>query len=372
MPTLRCHYLLLVSSGEPLPPGPAATEFGLARLPSVPLLPPVADLFGPGASTFAREARRAQAAFAFTGERTVQRGVGNFFEAAATVLGRCVGSSEGWALDVDRLWPVRLSEVKELPEDPLPEDLFSVAFHEQGGDVYRAETMGLSKLDQEEIGFQFQGRHLFDEAELLCAHVADYAMGQPRRVSSGQTMTFGFDRLLFASRVEEPREPSPRARLLSHLRATVAPERQRLLVTSFAPMSSAAVSSLTDVLQRAQTQEEIVEGLGLVGEPPHQTHTLRLCACLTAAAPRECFVAVRDEPEAVIDSGWIFSCGAAHSPSELQVETLGLFVERYPGALRYVALPQGCRVEWRDGEVLVDPGRAQAILEEEDAEAEPR
>ncbi len=88
-----------------------------------------------------------------------------FFVEAHRLLKHAVRRQRGWALDVLRLWPMRLEAVAdELPDEPFAEDLFTVAFRPQGEQGLRAETLGLSKLAHRELSFAFRGPELIEDA----------------------------------------------------------------------------------------------------------------------------------------------------------------------------------------------------------------
>jgi hypothetical protein len=173
---------------------PRGVELSLTQMDEL-VTPHDVSLFGPHASEMPRY--KPKAGFLLAVLKETKGSAGTFFADAQNVLTSAIGSIDGWGLDVLRLYPFPLGSTRELPEDPFAEDLISVGFHEQGDHGFRAETFGLSKLGQREVSFQFRGSELLEDAAILCSHLADYAMSQARRVEHRQTMSFGFDKLLF-------------------------------------------------------------------------------------------------------------------------------------------------------------------------------
>src|SRR4051794_26522872 len=165
---------------------PHGTIVTLEPIAAIPPFTSDDELFGPHAQPFVRAPRKAAWLLSIT--REVKGGTGTFFADVHRLLLQSTRGLTGWGLDVLRLWPFPLHKADELPDDPFAEDLFSVGFVEQGEHGFRAETVGLAKLDQRELSFQFAGRDLLEDAALFCAHLADWAMGQARRVGHDQTM----------------------------------------------------------------------------------------------------------------------------------------------------------------------------------------
>lgn len=356
MPKLSYYCLLLTDGQAPAAPELSESEFKVVALPGVPRLDPDTELFGPFAHELSGALSEAKAAFLFHGAREVNRDAGTFFAVAHGLLARAVEGVSGYGLDVLRLWPFPLAQVGELPEDPLAEDLFSVGFYERADEGYRAETFGLAKLGQRGIAFEFRGRDLIDEAALMCARLADYALAQSRRVAHGQTMSFGFDRVAFrASEGAEAGGP---------LRAWHAPFVQRVLpdelfagvgqleVRTYVPMSEQLSDDLSLALRRSFEQRQVVEALELSGEGPHQSTEVRACAC---AGGEHGLRGFRQDPGSVRDSGWTFTCARPPPGThEIGIGPLGGLVRRLPQVLRYLSLPPGSVVEWHGQKVAID------------------
>ena len=195
--------------------------------------------------------------------------------------------------------------------------------------------------------FNFLGDELMDEAGTMCAHLADYAMTQSRRVTSGQSMTFGYDALWF--RAFDGKEA------VSAFAAKVLGDEHRplplLRAGASIPMSEAPAPDLTDALRRSLEQRLVLEEYEVPGDSPHQTSELKLCAC--AGGP-EGLRGWREEPASAKESGWTISCRRRHLPQELAVLALGVAVQRHPQIFRYLALPPGSSLQWHNDRVLVD------------------
>lgn len=360
-------YCLVYTDGA-APRASTDPEFKWHALPDVPRPGPHDELFGPYALQAAKEINTRQKAYLLHGHRPNTRAADQFFGTAHITLAHSVQGLKGVGLDVLRCWPFSLADADELPPDPLPEDVFAVGFEEVGPHELRAQTYGLSKLGQREIRFSFRDRGLMEEASLLCAHLADYVMGQSRRVHHGQSMTFGFDRVLFRS-TEGAAAGGP-------LRAWHPPFIQRALpaelfngiglldVSAFAPLSEATTEDLSDVLTRSLTQRLLLEELGVPGDSPSQHDVLETCGCheLTFG-----WKAARLEPKASKESGWTVTCHKPHHPDELHQRGVGELTRKVPMLLRYLALPPGCGVTWNGpSDVKIECGELPADRGESD------
>ncbi|MBL8953741.1 MAG: hypothetical protein JNK82_23400 [Myxococcaceae bacterium] len=334
---------------------PRGVELSLTQLDEVVM--PDTSLFGPHAAEMARY--RPHAVYLLALVRDTKGSAGSFFADCQQILAEAVEGLEGWGLDVLRMYPFPLSGARDLPEDPFAEDLISVGFHEQGDHGFRAETFGLSKLGQREISFTFKGGELLEDAAILCSHLADYAMSQGRRVENKQTMSFGFDKLLFLAAEGEHYNgtfrgwhPPFMSRLL--------PERLftgvgALKVMGYARPTAPPQLDLTPVLHRALEQRLVLEEYDLTGESPHQSATARMCSCITGILGLR---AERKEPQSQKESGWSFTCGKEHQPSELQNRTLEEAALKVPEIMKYLALPPGCVLKFNEQGVHVDTHRA--------------
>ncbi|MFL5318545.1 MAG: hypothetical protein ACJ790_02740, partial [Myxococcaceae bacterium] len=317
------------------------------ELPNVPLPNPGDELFGPWAGEASRELKKMRRAFLFEAHRDRLREPEQFFAHVNGALASSISGLRGYAVDVLRLWPLPIRELEELPQDPLPEDLFAVGFEDVTAGGIRAQSFGLAKLGQREVRFTFTDRSLMDEAALLVAHLADYAMHHSRRVEHGQTMSFGFDRLTFQAS-EGAEAGGPFRAWHAPLVQAVLPEEAftgvgMLDLKAHLPLSEETTSDLTDVLRRSLLQRLLLEELGMPGDAPSQHAVLRTCGCPELATA---WKAVRDEPNASKDSGWSVTCVKAHAQKDLHERTVGDLTRRVASLLRYLALPPGCTVIW--------------------------
>ena len=359
MPTLSSFFAIFTDGQAPRldPVFPAATFVALDPIPIVPAFSGDDELFGPHAQPFVRAPKKA--GWLLTVTREVKGGAGTFFADAHKILIHSTRGLHGWGVDVLRLWPFPLHKGDELPDDPFAEDLFSVGFAEQGEHGFRAETVGLAKLDQRELSFTFQGKDLLEDAALFCAHLADWAMGQGRRVGHEQTMAYGFDRVLFRA-IEGVGAGGP-------FRGWHPPVIQRLLpearfpgvgvlqVYTFASSGNQPSLDLSSTLRRALEQRQMLEAEGLTGESPHQSAIAEACAC--AGGP-DGLRGVRHEPRSQKDSGWTFTCQKKHASADLGSLTLGALAHRLPQILTFLALPPGCSVDFQADEKTVIDSRA--------------
>jgi hypothetical protein len=293
----------------------------------------------------------------------------SFFDQVRHVLLEAVSGLEGVGLDVLRLWPFPLGgAAEEFSEDLLADDLFSVGFQELGDSVFRAETFGLAKLGQRELVFTFCGRDLLDDAQLLCGHLADWLLEHRRVVRAGDSLHFGFDRLIF--RAAEGTAGGP-------FRGWHPPLIQRLLPEALFPgvgltevraadeSGFESADNVTAVLRRAFDQRQLLEEYDLLGDSPHLSKTASVRGRVRQLAR---LTAVRDEPRGTKDSGWHFLGIPSDSSSDSGVVSLGDLVRRAPGLVRFLALPPGVRLEWNAHGVLhVDVSRARELeVDDED------
>lgn len=336
---------------------PRGVELSLTQMEEL-VLPNDVSLFGPHAAEMQRFKPKAGYLLALI--RETKGSAATFFADSQRILAEAVAGLEvGWGLDVLRLYPFPLTGARDLPEDPFAEDLISVGFHEQGDHGFRAETFGLSKLGQREISFAFKGGELLEDAAILCSHLADYVMSQARRVENKQTMSFGFDKLLFLA-AEGEMFNGPFRGWHPPFMSRLLPERLfygvgALRVMGYARPTASPQNDLTPVLHRALEQRLVLEEYDLTGESPHQSTTARTCACLVGALG---MVAERKEPQSQKESGWTFTCGKEHLPPELSNKTLEEVALKLPEVMKYLALPPGCVVRFSEQGVTVDAHRA--------------
>jgi hypothetical protein len=372
LPTLRCCFVIYTDGGAPsdafAPPNLGSTRVLLSELPEL-IVPSRADeLFGPHTQAFSRF--NPKRGFLLSLSRSVSGGAGHFFTEARRVMLEASAGLNGFGFDVLRLWPFPLQSAAEaLPEEPLAEDLFSVGFTEMGEHGFRAETVGLSKLEQREISFEFQGRDLLEDAALMCGHLADWAMEQGHRVQHGQSMAYGFDRLTFFATEGDAGGPfrgwhPPLIQKL--LPPEVFPGVGVLEVRAVGDGNDAEREPLTLALMRALDQRLVLEEFDLTGDSPFHSATAKVRGFVHGL---RALTALREEPNASKDSGWRFVSRTTHDGPAEGLMTLGELANRVPEIIRYLALPPGVRLEWdTDGRLKVDTSKAQAALDEDDAD----
>jgi|GEM_PF-2432118 len=371
MPTLSSFFAIFTDgtvprADMPVPPG---TFVVLEPIVPIPVFSQDDELFGPHAQSFVRAPKKH--GWLLTVTREVKGGAGTFFSDVHKILVQASKGHLGFGIDVLRLWPFPLHKVDELPDDPFAEDLFSVGFAEQGEHGFRAETIGLAKLAQRELSFEFFGKDLLEDAALLCAHLADWAMGQGRRVGHEQTMAYGFDRVLFRA-IEGVEAGGP-------FRGWHPPVIQRLLpesrfagvgvaqVLTYSSSGNEPTPDMTTTLRRALEQRMVLEAENLTGESPHQSATAEACAC--AGGP-DGLRGTRHEPRAQKDSGWSFTCHKSHPSSDLGSLTLGALAHRAPQIVKYLALPPGCSIDFVAGDVVIDSAAARRDEDDEPEESD--
>ncbi|MBL9038634.1 MAG: hypothetical protein JNG84_08990 [Archangium sp.] len=370
MPTLRCFFAIYTDGGSPTdsfdPPPGVDVFFGEMG----EIFKPVNgdQLFGPHVGPFNRF--KPKRGFLLGFSRTVRGPSTPFFVDVRQALLDAVDGVKGYSLDVLRLWPFPLSEAANaLPDDPLPEDLFSVGFTDMGDHGYRAETFGLAKLGQREVSFAFQGKPLLDEAALMCGHLADWVMDHPARVEHGQSMAFGFERIVFHA-AEGADAGGP-------LRGWHPPVMQQLLPETIFPGVGALEvfaqlgeprserHDLTLPLQRALEQRLVLEEYDVTGDAPYAATTARVRG---AVHELRSLSAWRTEPEKANDSGWSFSSRVVGDGLEPGVVSLGDLAHQMPDLVRFLALPPGVRMEWNaDGALQVDTSKVQATGGDDDS-----
>lgn len=355
-------FFCLVYTDGAAPRASTDPEFKWHELPDVPRPGPHDELFGPFALQAAKEIKLHKKAYLLHGRRAQTRGADQFFATAHITLAHSVQGLKGVGLDVLRCWPFSLRDADELPPDPLAEDVFAVGFEEVGQHDLRAQTYGLAKLGQREIRFNFKDRALVEEAALLCGHLADYVMSQSRRVHHGQSMTFGFDRVMFRSTEGADAGGPLRSWHPPFIQQALPPELFEgiglLDVSGFQPLSEATTSDLSDILKRSLTQRLLLEELGIPGDAPSQQDTLETCGCHDLATA---WKASRVEPRASKESGWTVTCVKAHNPDELHQRSVGELTRKVSALLRYLVLPPGCSVVWNGpAEVQIDCGKLPA------------
>ncbi len=365
MPTLSCFFAIY-TDGEGLHdsfPSPTGTDVFLGEMGSLTLPGPRDELFGPHANIFQRVKPKRGFLLGF---RRKHRGrAETFFREVRTAVLRATLGLHGVGLDVLRLTPFPLQTANEaLPEDLLAEDLFSVGFTEMGEHGLRAETIGLSKLGQREITFEFTDPALMEEAALMCGHLADYLLDHNKRIAHGQSMSFGFDRITFFSAEGEAGGPfrgwhPPLVQKL--VPEDLFPGVGVLEVHSYPPGNGEKREDLTIPLRRALEQRTLLEELDLTGDAPHSTSTAQVKGYITRLKE---LAATREESASSKDSGWRFRNTASES-GENGVMTLGDLARRVPEIVRFLALPQGVKLTWNEEGVL-DVDRTRVELDEEE------
>lgn len=348
-------------------PPNSGTRITLLELPELVVPARSDELFGPHVQSFTRFTPRR--GFLLALARTVRGGAGPFFHDARRVFLEVSAGLRGFGFDVLRLWPFPLESASEaLPDEPLAEDLFSVGFTEMGEHGFRAETVGLSKLDQREVSFEFRGRELLEDAALMCGHLADWAMEQGQRVQHGQSMAYGFDRLTFFAAEGDAGGP---------FRGWHPPLIQKLLPSEVFPgVGVLEVQTVEEVggerqpltvpLIRALEQRLILEEHDLTGDAPFHSATAKVRGFVHAL---RALTAVREEPVASKDSGWRLISRTTHDGPPEGLMTLAEIANRVPEIIRYLALPPGVRLEWdTEGRLTVDASKAHAALDEDEAD----
>ncbi len=365
MPTLSCFFAIY-TEGESLLdsfPAPTGTDVFLAEMSELTLPSASDELYGPHATIFSRFKPRRGFLLGF---RRELKGRGEpFFNEVRSALLHATTGLKGVGLDVLRLWPFPLELAHEvLPEDFLPEDVFSVGFTEMGDHGLRAETIGLSKVGQREITFEFAEHALIEEAALMCGHLADWLLEHTQRIEHGQAMSFGFDRITFLSAEGAAGGP---------FRGWHPPLVQRLLpqelfpgvgvleVHVCPPGNGELREDLTGALRRALEQRLLLDELDLTGDSPHASCTAQVKGFVKALKN---LVATREESMSAKDSGWRFRCTIDGGAVEPGVTTLVDLARRAPELVRFLALPHGVTLTWdAEGELEIDSSRVQ-LLEE--------
>ncbi len=366
MPTLSCFFAIY-TNGEGLHdsfPSPAGTDVFLGEMGTLIVPGSKDELFGPHANIFQRV--KPKRGFLLGFHRKQRGRAETFFREVRTAVMRATLGVHGVGLDILRLTPFPLETASDaLPEDMLAEDLFAVGFTEMGEHGLRAETIGLSKLGQREITFEFTDAALMEEAALMCGHLADYLLDHNKRIVHGQSMSFGFDRITFFSAEGAAGGPfrgwhPPLVQKL--LPEELFPGVGVLEVHSFPPSSGvAAREDLTIPLRRALEQRTVLEELDLTGDSPHSTATAQVKGFITELKE---LVAVREESMSSKDSGWRFR-NTARDSGENGVMTLADLARRVPEIVRYLALPHGVKLSWNEQGLLeVDNSRVELDEEE--------
>lgn len=315
------------------------------------------ELFGPYANLFQRV--KVKRCFLLGFRKTAPGRSDAFFREVRTAVLRATDGVIGLGLDILRLWPFPLESAGDaLPEDFLAEDLFSVGFTEMGEHGLRAETVGLSKLGQREVTFEFTDPALIEEAALLCGHLADWLLEHNRRVVHGQSMAFGFDRLVFVSAEGAAGGPfrgwhPPLVQKL--LPEELFPGVGVLEIHASAPGHDEVREDLTIALRRALEQRLLLEELDLTGDSPHASSTAQVKGFVTELKN---LVAVREESVASKDSGWRFRSSVVGDSGEDGVRSLIDIARRAPELVRFLALPHGVKLTWNaEGNLSLDRSR---------------
>ncbi len=359
--TLSCFFAIY-TDGAALSdqfPSPTGADVFLGEMGSL-LVPGAKDeLFGPHVTAFSRTQHKRGFLLGF---RRESRGrAETFFNEVRTAVLAATKNVNGFALDVLRLWPFPLDQAHDaLPEHLLAEDLFSVGFTDMGQHGMRGETVGLSKLGQREISFEFSDRALMEEAAVMCGHLADWFLEHGRRVEHGQSMGLGFDRISFFAAEGNAGGPfrgwhPPLVQKLvpAHLFDGVGV----LEVKASPPGLPDQLEDLTVPLRRAQEQRLLLEELDLRGDAPHASTTAQVKGFVTGL---ESLTAYREESTSSRDSGWRIRSTAEGDSGENGVMTLADLSRRAPDLVRYLALPEGVRLAWNaQGRLELDRSRVE-------------
>ncbi|MDP1824862.1 MAG: hypothetical protein Q8L48_16520 [Archangium sp.] len=368
MPTLSCFFAIY-TEGESLHdsfPSPASTDVFLGEMGTLILPGPRDELFGPHATAFQRF--KPKRGFLLGFRRKLRGRAETFFSEVRTAVLRATVGVKGVGLDILRLYPFPLQTAADaLPEDLLAEDLFSVGFTEMGDHGLRAETIGLAKLGQREITFEFTDPALLEEAALMCGHLADWLLDHNKRIVHGQSMSFGFDRITFLSAEGDAGGP---------FRGWHPPLIQKLVpeelfpgvgvleVHANPPGNGDLREDLTVPLRRSFEQRTLLEELDLTGDAPHSSATAQVKGFVTEL---KSVVAMREESTSSKDSGWRFRSTVEGDSGENGVMSLADIARRAPEMVRFLALPQGVKLTWNAAGVL-EVDRSRVELDEDDEE----
>lgn len=359
--TLSCFFAIY-TDGAALTdnfPSPAGTDVFLGEMGTL-LVPGAKDeLFGPHVAAFGRA--KFKRGFLLGFRRELKGRSEPFFSQVRASLLAATAGVQGFALDVLRLWPFPLEQAEEaLPEHLIAEDLFSVGFTDMGEHGVRGETIGLAKLGQREITFEFRDATLMEEAALMCGHLAEWFLEHNRRIEHGQSMSLGFDRITFFAAEGSAGGP---------FRGWHPPLIQKLVppklfegvgvleVRASPPGNTEQLEDLTVPLTRSREQRLLLEELDLTGDSPHASSTAQVKGFITGL---EFLVAHREEPTSSKDSGWRLRSTAEGDSGEVGFMTLADLSRRAPDIVRYLALPQGVKLTWNDrGALELDRSRVQ-------------
>lgn len=368
MATLSCFFAIYTDGGAPTDhfPSPAGSDVFVGEMGTLLVPGPKDELFGPHVAAFQREKFKRGFLLGFRRELK-GRSEAFFSEVRASVLAATKGVN-GFALDVLRLWPFPLQQAEEaLPEHLIAEDLFSVGFTDMGAHGVRGETVGLAKLGQREITFEFKDPELMEEAALMCGHLADWFLEHNRRVEHGQSMSLGFDRISFFAAEGGAGGP---------FRGWHPPLIQKLVpanlfegvgvleVKASPPGSTESLEDLTVPLARSREQRLLLEEFDLTGDSPHASSTAQVKGFITGL---EYLVAYREESTSSKDSGWRLRSTAEGDSGEVGVMTLADLSRRAPEIVRYLALPVGVKLTWNErGDLDIDRSKIELDVETED------
>ncbi|MGV3620035.1 MAG: immunity protein Imm33 domain-containing protein [Archangium sp.] len=361
MATLSCFFAIY-TDGAALTenfPSPAGADVFLGEMGTL-LVPGAKDeLFGPHVTAF--QHAKFKRGFLLGFRREVKGRSETFFSQVRASMIAATRGVNGFGLDVLRLWPFPLEQADEaLPEHLIAEDLFSVGFTDMGDHGVRGETVGLAKLGQREITFEFRNPELMEEAALMCGHLAEWFLEHNRRIEHAQSMSLGFDRISFFAADGGAGGP---------FRGWHPPLIQKLVppnlfdgvgvleVKASPPGSTDEFEDLTVPLTRSRAQRLLLEELDLSGDSPHSSSTAQVKGYITGL---EHLVAHREESESSKDSGWRLRSTAEGDSGEVGVMTLADLSRRAPGIVRYLALPVGVKLSWNDsGALEIDRSRVE-------------
>lgn len=366
VPTLSCFFAIY-TDGEGLHesfPSPTGTDVFIGEMGTLTLPGAQDELFGPHVQLFQR--RKIKRGFLLGFRRELKGRADTFFGEVRAAFLEATKGLNGIGLDVLRLWPFPLEQAADaLPDDLLAEDLFSVGFTEMGEHGVRAETIGFSKLGQREITFEFSDRALMEEAALLCGHFADWLLEHNKRISHGETMAFGFDRLTFLSAEGEVGGPfrgwhPPLVQKL--LPEELFPGVGVLELHALPPGPGEQREDLTVPLRRALEQRLLLEEHDLTGDSPNAHSTAQVKGFVVELSD---LVAVREESIGTRDSGWRFKSTAEGDSGENGVMSLSDIARKVPGLVRYFAFPHGVKLTW-DTHGHLDIDRSRVAIDDDE------
>lgn len=194
----------------------------------------------------------------------------------------------------------------------------------------------------------------------LLRFIAAYAASQSSRISTGQTLTYGWTTLRFSRQADSSPASANECLVVHELRAP------------FGGDDTAYVAGATQAIELVQVQERALQRNRITGvaEHPHRMHSAIVCTVVDGSTgmPAEPLVLERTEPMEPRDSGWVLRCLRSDhdhdDPSVLHKIHLLHLVTAYPVAFAYLAMPVGTAVMLSDQQVVVfAPGQDSGVVD---------